>query len=806
MQRILPSPHEIIEHLDTFVRGQQAAKRILSKAVYFHYLNLVLPKEPGLRTTPEHCLLIGPTGSGKTLLVKTLGEYLGVPVLFVNASALTSEGYVGESISDMLARYAKYCEFDQNKMARGIIFLDEIDKLCAHEGNHADIRGSMVQEELLALLDGNRLVRAKDSERTPAYDVDTSKVLVIATGAFSGIDKIVGARVRAFGFRPEETNVSMVPGVTPDDLVHYGFLREFISRFPNLATLEPLSEQDLIEILTNSKQSPLTAYRRLFDLHGVELLFTQDGYCELARQALAAQQGARGLKQRIAQSFSEIAWRIGAFRSEQIVKVVVNEAVVNGSSSPELVHGTPTRTDVISQFRSVALLLSAPTAERGPESIEPSQSSESLNMDSLEEVVPEAPQEVTKITHTAGWNEDRLRSRLEAVKRIIGFSTTEGNALKWWNSFESENASKLALVLRLAEEIAIRRQTLTAFFMAYVYSRIESISGNIEYLDFTDACRRWRTGERHLCIDERGGMPRLSAQDIRRLMNYEHASETARFLWRCIEIDCQHSDTILSETALMLCEIGIKTADELFERAALASIPSVRAVTAYHRYLERRSKEIENAAPGKFSPAARLFAGGIPTEHSSNDPLEKRVLMLRKIAEACLLHRLSATFTEEFAQVSTHPDIAKRAFDSQFEDPAWERRRIFSGPISPELSQELELWRGALAAYPGHVTPQPFIELIVAEVLPLLRGAVDRCEIDALVSFVDGLAEAMWYRADPSRDILPLVLHYAKDVFEMQWERLREPLMEKYPQLGELWAAVREGRRVTYSLDSATSW
>jgi len=793
MRRILPTPEEIIAHLDRFVRGQLDAKRAISKAVYFHYLNLVLPEDPGGRAAPEHCLLVGPTGSGKTLIVKTLAKLLDVPVLFVNASSLSSEGYVGESVGDMLARYARFCDYKEHAMNRGIIFLDEVDKLHAHQSAQADVRGQMVQEELLTLLDGNRLVRTKDSGITPGYDVDTSKILVIATGAFSGIDKIVANRTRGVGFRNEASAPSA--RIESDDIIKFGFLREFVARFPNLVTLDPLSESDLIEILQNPLQSPITSYRRLFELHGVDVEVVADGYHEIAQRALAAQQGARGLRHYFSQALSDVTWRIGALRGEQVVKIVVDGALVRGEAEAKLVYGQASSIDSARQFREVALE-GKDSARKGDSHAEALE--DIADLSSRVSSKPQALSSITSISDTRGWSEERLRERLEAVKLVVGYSSAQESAARWWIAFEEQNKTRTALILRLAEELALRRSTVDAFFMAYVYSNTDNIQANLDYLDYHRNCEKWRAEPQGAYDVREGAVGGLEAPDTRRLLSYDEGSQRGRLLWRCIEADCLLKSEFLTSVSVSLCASDIRSVDALFDWAVMARVPYVPAIQSYKGYVHHRSETSQPDDSSCVPREARPVCGGLSTECMGGDSIERRIYLLTRVAEGRFLETLWARFPKEFDPCADDPEIANRRLTAQFVDSECTLRTTIYGASCQSISDELALWRDAVSAYPGQQLSLAFTELVIAEMKPLLVHLVSEASPSDFLDVVSNISKiAMHLLADDQ--IIGLIMLYTKDAAAQGWPALIEALGSEYVRLHELLSRVQSGWRTPWT-------
>ncbi len=449
MRKVLPTPREMIAHLDKYIRGQDAAKRVLSKAVYFHYLKTVQDWQRAPVTVPEHVLLIGPTGSGKTHLVRTLAKFLRVPLLFCNASSLTAEGYVGESVGDMLARLSRACNNDPFLKARAIVYLDEFDKLAGATSEREQIGTLKVQHELLAVLDGNQLSREKESEHTPSYDIDTSKVLFIASGAFTGIEKIIRSRNGALGFSNQgvhsETAERNNAEILPEDVRKYGFIPELVGRFTNLAVLNALDESDLFEILSTRAQSPLSVHQDLYRLHGVKLKFTGAALRKLARAAYAEKEGARALRRTLGNVLTDLDWRISDYRAEGISAIRIGEDCIGGKGAPELIRGDTNSPDRGETLRKQVFC----NAER-PD--------------------PERKKSEEAARH------------LERARAFISWKKCRGRCRDWWREFEEMNKAAPHTIAALAEEIQLKGGNLKAFYVAYIESGCDHPGDILEYM------------------------------------------------------------------------------------------------------------------------------------------------------------------------------------------------------------------------------------------------------------------------------------------------------------------------------------
>jgi len=530
--RQLPTPREIVAHLDRYVYGQDQAKRDLAVAIYNHYLGLGYhhhhPQATGGAPTrghagapfgKQHILLMGPTGSGKTYLIRLIAELLGVPWTFLAATSLVQTGYVGTRIETAIGTLYQAAGRERRAAERGIILIDEIDKIAAHgRSSGPDVSGEGVQQALLSVLDGRVVqVSTGGSSDFVMGEVDTASILFVCAGAFVGLDEQARRRRRGeagigFDARPGADGGTRVAAgarapahddALPDteDLVRFGFIPELVGRFATISATRALTVDDPLSVLESAEESALPRQRRLFEVHGIDLRFTPGALRAVAEEACALGTGARGLNRAVLRSLADVDFRLPELAGEGVTRVTVTAATVRGArgadvqmarSRPRAVRrpgrggrarwdgpgspcaAAPCRT-IADDLRAVALATPEP----------------SLGEATAGAAATTASGEVFTFTDPRGLTVEQIRKRLDAVKKSLKFGRSMVSAKTWWAAFEEENQDKLHVVLRTAEEMHLRDCGLDEFFRAYMDSNTENIQAVLLYLDYRRAREAW---------------------------------------------------------------------------------------------------------------------------------------------------------------------------------------------------------------------------------------------------------------------------------------------------------------------------
>lgn len=471
---ILPTPTELVAWLDRFVIGQTAAKRALATAVYGHYLGRAahdLAPESSFGLTRENVLVMGPTGCGKTLMVRMLAKLLDIPASFGVATRFSETGYVGDSVESLISGLVSRADGDIDRARRGIVYVDEIDKIARRETRGRDVSGEGVQHGLLSLIEGTRVTMKFDGQEV---DIDTSELLFIGTGAFGGLPEIVANRLRKqggsrLGFGVDEVapedlgDDALLNSVETEDLIRFGFIPELIGRFATVTPVHQLDAANLESILLESEVSPLRQQAALFDLHGIDLRFTGPALKLIVEEALALSTGARGLSRVILRHLTDLRFQLPEMQREGIRAVTIGSKTIRGRRPPRLSRDSrrPHVTVTSQALRHQALRKAA------------GQSSDALGRDGH-----------NAISDTSDWSDNQITYVLENLKHQLGFEDLAPRPALWWERVESRYKDRRRELLRIAEELLRREATLDEFFVACNHSGTADMVANLHYLDY----------------------------------------------------------------------------------------------------------------------------------------------------------------------------------------------------------------------------------------------------------------------------------------------------------------------------------
>lgn len=470
---ILPTPMEMISYLNRFVLGQDRAKKDLATAVYNHYLGCRYGETPGARYGDferQHILMIGPTGSGKTLMVRTLSELLKVPMSVASATSFAETGYVGDHVESLIARLLALTNWNVAAAQRGIVFVDEIDKIRREETGFRDVSGEGVQAGLLTLLDGKEIT-IHSGDRSAVVDV--SKILFVCAGSFIDLNGVVRRRFDTsggfgFNYTPNAhstlSDEDLLQHIETPDLVDFGLIPELIGRFSTITALRNLSRDELVQIMTKIEGSVVAKQQVLFGIHNIDLQFAGDALEAIADEAVRLGTGARGLRRAVLRALDPVDYRLPELEVDGVRKIIISADVVCQGVEPILESSAgsiPPRLVSAMELRQDALLPKLPTGTV-----------------STSKPLPPG------ITDTREWSDDRLMDRIVFLRKNLDWERTEEPARKWWSAFEKCNINRLGLVVRLMEELLIRKATITNLFSAYLSSKTDNIQANLHFMDY----------------------------------------------------------------------------------------------------------------------------------------------------------------------------------------------------------------------------------------------------------------------------------------------------------------------------------
>jgi len=496
VSRPLLTPREMMETLDGVVIGQKTSKTVLANSFYAHYLG----KRAGISTPANRnvCFIAGPSGSGKTLMIKTLAESLGVPFLSFSAAELVPSGIIGLQIADVLERLYNLVGRNQEKANQAIILIDECDKL-GTEGNYG---GQAAQNILLTFLEGSRFQfpQPRAGEIGNQYSLDSSNFMIVVAGVCGNLAKVVQKRLKqgqaTMGLRATSIAVSdekVASEVLPDDVLQCGLSRELVGRCAHFSLNLPLTEEDLLHILTDSKISPIAEAREYFALHNIDLVIEEGAYRWIAQRALKLGTGGRALSNVLNLILREAKFEAPDFAGDQGTLRVTAEALEGGA--PLCIAEVEVKAEVKSYFRigkkksEPQVLCENKAAQLRKDLVLPIPDAMSFGVgDPANPTIFIPPVEDKYVQYICRWtelNSGRIDETLESLLEKLDWDNTTGSARKWWEAFQNENKTRKPLVLRLAWELARREATVTEFFLAYVYSNTDNIAANLDYLSYT---------------------------------------------------------------------------------------------------------------------------------------------------------------------------------------------------------------------------------------------------------------------------------------------------------------------------------